>query len=280
MCTVMPQDMATPVDRRAIKVLFDTYWAAAGWRDERSQSTPPDDFEYAKQAGVMFDPIRVSHDDLVTRAIGAVRKVERQAVADAFVVSLSSRRLDLRSALGSFAVFQHFAKHPASRDREPCPMCGEYSGKAQEEDLNVLNFERFKWGGVRHDQPLYASMDLELFRKLPRVQATSAEVAVFKGVLKIIEAAPAKTSSAILQQRLAKAFNSSKAERDVVVGILGFCGVLATAEHPGYMYRFVPWSDRELPGRRFVDVAYPACWWQRADGINSKALTYWFGHVL
>ena len=92
----MPQDAPTPVDRRALKVLFDTYWTSAGWRDERSRSTPPVDFEYAKQAGVMFDPIRVSHDDIVKRAITAVRGVTRQTVADAFVVSLSSRRLDLR----------------------------------------------------------------------------------------------------------------------------------------------------------------------------------------
>jgi hypothetical protein len=276
----MPQDKTTPVDRRALKALFDTYWTSAGWRDELSRSIPPADFEYAKQAGVMFDPIRVSHDVIVTRAIAAVRGVEREAVTDAFIVSLSSRRLDLRSGLGSFAVFQHFARHPASRDREPCSKCGVYSSKLQEEDLNVLNFERFKWGGVRHDHPLYASLDLELFRKLPRVAPTAADVAVLKGVLKAIEATPAKTSSAALQKYLAKAVKSSKAERDVLVGILGYCGILATAAHPGYISHFVPWSDRDLPARRFIDMAYPACWWRRADGINSNALAYWFGHVL
>ena len=114
---VMPKDTTTSVARRALKVLFDTYWTSAGWRDERSQSTPPDDLEYAKQAGVMFEPIRVSHSDIVKRAVAAVRGVKRQAVADAFIVSLSSRRLELRSALGSFAVFQHFVRHPAPRDR-------------------------------------------------------------------------------------------------------------------------------------------------------------------
>src|SRR5260370_1957874 len=186
----MPQDPTTPVDRRALKVLFDTYWTSAGWRDERSRSTPPDDLEYAKQAGVMFDPIRVSHDDIVKRAIAAVRGVKRQVVADGFVVSLSSRRLDLRSALGSFAVFQHIAKHSAPHDREPCPVCGQYSDRKQQHDLNVLNFERLKWGGVRHHQPLYARMDLDLSRKLTRFNPTPGDVAVFKGVLKAIEAAP------------------------------------------------------------------------------------------
>jgi hypothetical protein len=105
-------------------------------------------------------------------------------------------------------------------------------------------------------------------------------VAVFKGVLKDIEDAPARTSSAVLQKYLAKAVKSSKEERDVLVGILGYCGILATAAHPGYTRNFVPWSDRDLPERRFVDIAYPACWWQRSDGINQEALAYWFGHVL
>ncbi len=276
----MPKDTTTPVDRRALKVLFDTYWTAAGWRNERSRTTPSDDFEHAKQAGVMFDPIRVSHNDIVKRAIAAVGNLERRAVADAFIVSLTSRRLDLRSALGSFAVFQHFALHPAPREREACPQCGEHSGQPHEEDLNVLNFERFKWGGVRHDQPLYASMDLELFSKLPRATPTAADIRVFRDVLKAIDDAPDKTSSAVLEKHLAKAVKSNNAERDVLIGILGYCGVLATTAHPGYMSRFVPKTDRDLPERRFVDMAYPACWWQRVDGINSEALGYWFGHVL
>src|SRR5262249_51571529 len=153
------------------------------------------DFEYAKQAGVMFDPIRVSHDDLVRRAITAVRGVDRLAVANAFVVSLSSKCLDLRSALGSFAVFQHFAKHPAPGDRAGCPDCGKYGGKALGAVLSVLIFGRCMWGGVGPYHPLYASLDLDLFEKLPRANPTTAAVAVFKGLLNAAKAAPAKTSS-------------------------------------------------------------------------------------
>src|SRR6185295_12052319 len=229
---VIPQDSSTPVDPRALKVLFDTYWSPAGWRDENSRRTPLKDFEYAKRAGVMFDPIRLSHDDIVKRAVAAVRRVERQAVADAFIVSLSSRRLELRSALGSFAVLQHIPRHTTLRQSDACSVCGEYNRPTEDKDLNVLNFERFKWGGVRHDQPLYAGMDLELFHKVPRVAPAAADVAVFKKVLKAIDAAPAKTSSAVLEKHLAKTFKSSKSERDNMIGVLGHCGILATTAHP------------------------------------------------
>ena len=50
---IMPKDSTTPVDRRALKVLFETYWTPAGWRDEQSRPISLDDFEYAKRAGVM-----------------------------------------------------------------------------------------------------------------------------------------------------------------------------------------------------------------------------------
>src|SRR5262245_36590248 len=141
----MRQSMNTTADARAVSVLFDTYWTSAGWRKDNTRSTRPGDFEYAKRAGVMFDPIRVGHDDIVKRAITAVRRVKRQAVADAFIVSLASRCLEVRSALGSFAVLQHFPRHQPPRQRGACPVCGEYNLPGREQDLNVLNFERFKW---------------------------------------------------------------------------------------------------------------------------------------
>jgi hypothetical protein len=158
-------------------------------------------------------------------------------------------------------------------------VCGVYNRGAEREDLNVLNFERFKWGGVRHDQPLYASLDLQLFQELPRIDPSVGDVAVFKDLLQAIEAAPVTTTSASLEKHLAQVFKSNKAERDTVVGILGLCGLLGVPAHPGYLHRFIPCSERELPGRRFVDMDYPACWWQRSDGINKEALAYWFGHL-
>jgi hypothetical protein len=80
----MPTEATSAVDRRALRILIDTYWTAAGWRDESSRSTSPEDFEYAKRAGVMFDDVRLSHDDVVERALSAVRAVDRETVANAF----------------------------------------------------------------------------------------------------------------------------------------------------------------------------------------------------
>lgn len=280
----MKSHASSAPDPRALKMLFDTYWTSAGWRDEKQRAAPsPGDFDFAKRAGVMFDDVRLSHDDIVERARAATRAIDRRTVADAFAVSLPSRRLELRSALGSFAVLQHFPRHaavPPAQRGAGCPVCGAYSRAAQPEDLNVLSFERFKWGGVRHDDPLYAAFDLEQFARLPPVSPTAADVAALRALLNAIEAAPPKTSAAKLEKHLAKTIRSNKAERDIVVNILGVCGILATAAHPGYRRDFVRADARELPDRHYVDTAYPACWWTRAHGIDDEAVTYWFGHLL
>lgn len=268
------------IDRRAVKILSDTYWTPSGWRDDKARSTPPEDFEYAKRKGVMFDEVNVSHDDLMERALSAVHAVDRWAVADAFIASLSSRRLDLRSALGSFAVLQNFPRHEMPQENGACPICGAYNRASEPNDLNVLNFERFKWGGVRHDQALYAMLDLELFARLQPASPRPDDVRLLRAMLDTIEAAPPETSSASLEKHFAKVIKSNKSERDVLIGILGLCGILGTPEHPGYLRQFVPAFTRELPPRRFVDMAYPACWWTRADSVSKEAIRYWFGHAL
>lgn len=92
-------------------------------------------------------------------------------------------------------------------------------------------------------------------------------------------AAPGTTASQ-LHSCLASVLRSNKAERDTIVAILGFCGILATRDHPGYDEHFVDSARRHLPDRHFVDMKYPACWWRRSDGIDADALHEYFGHVV
>ena len=146
--------------------------------------------------------------------------------------------------------------------------------------LSELNFERFKWGGVRHDQPLYAALDLELFSSFGACQPTHDDVATLRQLLQVIQDVPGTTTAADLQKHLSPVLRSNKAERDISIGLLGLCGVMATREHPGHYPAFVAYSNRQLPARCFVDMAYPACWWRGDDGLNEQAIDFWFGHLL
>jgi hypothetical protein len=72
------------VDKKALKILTSTYWSSARWKPESEHITPPDDLRYAKQAGVMFDSIRVSHGDIVRRAIEIRSMIDPNIITNAF----------------------------------------------------------------------------------------------------------------------------------------------------------------------------------------------------
>ena len=163
-----------PIDQPALKILFSTYWSPTGWKREPSVS--PTDFIYAKHLGVMFDPEYLSHDQAVGWAQRAHFLISKQQVVDQFLASLTTRRLDLRSALGSFAVGLNLPLHSwnrASGSARHCPVCQMYERFDLQEDLNVLNFERFKWGGLRHTDPIYIGFDLEQAAKQNPGSSTS-----------------------------------------------------------------------------------------------------------
>ncbi|NGY06875.1 hypothetical protein [Solimonas terrae] len=267
------------MDKRALTILHDAHWGSGGWK--RKELVSDADFAYAKEAGVMFDTIAIDHDGIVRKCLTIRERIEPKAVADAFITSLATRSLAHRSALGSYAVLKAFPSHAWAGEGPSCDICGSYSQReSKKEDLNVLNFERFKWGGVRHLQALYAAFDLEQFQMLPHVRVLPEHVSLFKELIACIENVPPGTSSAQLHSHLPKALKSNKPERDILLGILGIAGVLQTAEHRGFQQAFVRADHRALPDRRFVDMAYPACWWSQSDGINKEAVKAWFGHLL
>ena len=144
------------VDARALKILFKTYWTAEGWRNP--PETPPADLEYAIAAGTMFAPRDLSHDELVTDLAHTCARLGPRELGAAFVASLGSRRLDLRSALASYVIWRHLPSHrkepSTSVSCDQCP-CRDYRHQRHYE-LSGLNFERHKWGGVRHLDPVYA----------------------------------------------------------------------------------------------------------------------------
>jgi hypothetical protein len=156
------------VDARALRILFDTHWSSQGWKAERS--TSPEDLAYAVHAGVMFpEPLRTSHDDLGARTRRLASTVDGKCVAQAFLSSLSTRRLDLRSALGSYAVARLLPDHTFTRKGHLCAVCG-YPDGVSDVDLNVLSFERHKWGGVRRDDLSYIQFDLDAFSRTEDVE--------------------------------------------------------------------------------------------------------------
>ncbi len=47
--------------------IFNSYWSSNWWRMDEERYTSPEVFEYAKEKGLMFESITISHDVCVKK---------------------------------------------------------------------------------------------------------------------------------------------------------------------------------------------------------------------
>ncbi|HTN41820.1 MAG TPA: hypothetical protein VLZ84_11750 [Asticcacaulis sp.] len=270
-------------DKRARDILFNAYWQPAkGWA---RKPVEPEDFAYAKKRSYMFDPVRLSHDQVVDKLIEVRRIADKAAITEAFLASLSTRRLEWRSALGSYGFARHFPAHRIKSSPHNvfptgammCHCCGLFDiSRGEDLDLNVLNFERHKWGGVRRTNPVYAWFDLNTARLQTTPTATEADREILRNIVVIANSLTAKATVSHLVKMLNGVFRSSEAERRIIIEILATCGILNPKGRPGFFSEFAATTDREYPHHSKNDWNYPAIWWTGADGLDETALEYWF----
>ncbi|MFT4090608.1 MAG: hypothetical protein QM645_07745 [Asticcacaulis sp.] len=274
-------------DKRARDILFNRYWGPQGWAGPNKQIPSPEDFAYAKSKGYMFDPVVLSHDEMVKHAIAMRDAIKLSAVADAFVGSLSRRTLAQRSALGSYVHALHLLDHTCQYSQiletghKWCEYCGAYELiPAQLTDLNILNFYRHKWGGVMHSDILYIGFDLEWFKHMEITPPDDEDFAVLRKILNIASNQPLKATPNHLDKALSKALPSSSNERRKMIEILGACGVLKSEKQDDFFDVFIPEIYRDRPGSRSrSDWTYPVCWWSGSDGVNTDRVQLLFPNL-
>ncbi|MBE0399892.1 hypothetical protein EI168_07170 [Halomonas sp. FME1] len=273
------------MDKKAKKILFSTYWKN-GWIDSKDRVLSGDNFEYAKSQGLMFDPISISHDACIEAIENLVSEISREKIAKGFLSSLTSRRLDWRSSLSSYSIAKKIPVHKyipvisgtsytdgkLTSHSYTCGVCRDCQygvvGRQNydDTDINVLNFERIKWGGVRHGDILYTYFDLNQFANTDIPEPDDEDIYCFKEILKTIEFSEPSDYPSALEKRLAGVVKSSKAERQVLIEILASIGVLKPGSY-----------DRPVKGRNdWVFVEY----WRGEDKYCHKAVGEYFGKYL
>ena len=259
---------------RARQILLDAFWESGSWR--RGPAIAPDEFDIAKAAGYMFDPSVSTHDEAVTRAINAAYLIEPRDVAHAFVASLTSRRLEYRSALGSFAFARLLPHHEPenSSGRSLCDICGDPIAD-QRVDWNIQNFLRIKWGGMGHGQPSYMSFDLDRFGELEKMIPRSEDWAVLERILTIAATQSPRARPDDLERAINKSLPSNRHERRVLLQILGFAGILKPRIVIPIFDRFIPFTER----RTETELAYPFGAWRGVDAVDSDAVHFWFPEI-
>ena len=243
------------MDKKAKDILFKTYWTSAGWTSDENRKTLPDDFKYAKEKGLMFDPLTISKADLISNLENVVQAISKKKVTDAFLCSLSNKRLDWRSGLGSYENAKRLLTEKNINDY--------YYGHGENEDLNVLNFERIKWGGVRHHNGLYNWLDLRLLEKENIPTPTKNDIETFKNILNVISSSEFGETPSKLRDRLTEAYKGSKNERHVLMEIIGCADILKPLRY-----------DRKEPGKHdWTFVLH----WRGEDKYDKQKVREYFG---
>src|SRR5882757_1807151 len=75
-------------DKRAREILFGAFWKDGWIRDADRCVLSPDDFAYAKRMGYMFDPIELSHDQVVSQLVEECERADVMALSNSFLASL------------------------------------------------------------------------------------------------------------------------------------------------------------------------------------------------
>ena len=206
------------MDKKAKDILFKTYWTSAGWKNDAHFTTETADFEYAKEKGVMFEPLTITKSEILARLQEIVETVSLKKITDAFLSSMTNKRLDWRSALGSYANAKRLLSENNFDDA--------YYGRGINQDLNVLNFERIKWGGIRHNNGLYNWLDLTLLNKDNVTEPTAQDIQIFQAILNEIQNSETGDRIDTLRDKLKGLFKSSKVERHTFTEVLGSADLL------------------------------------------------------
>lgn len=267
---------------RGLRILYDTYWNSKGWKDG---TISHEEFIEAKKQGYMFEyPQCISHEETLEKIRKILEKIDERDVANAFLYSLQSHRLEYRSALGSYWYAISIPKHETTGE-EHCKICDWYKWKSNpnqyelKRGINIFNFERYKWGGVRHTKTEYVLFDLEQFLLLPKVSKTKDDIEMLKKILDCISYLETKNKAGkyrdyILKQKIIKA---NKIEIGILLDILGICGVLSSKEHPCYIDNFTMADGSRDPIEYNNDFSYPINRWKASDGVNRDRFKAVFG---
>ena len=274
-----------------LKTLFSLY-KNTNWDEV---NITEDEKAVAKEQGYLFDyPKYETHSDMLKRLHIILAQIDPKDIANAFLFSLSTRRLEYRSALGRYyyaiAIPEHEFMHSNNEIlaalSDHCYLCGwsAWKIKPNKTDIrsgyNHSNYRRYKYGGsiIGDININYALFDLEKFLKLPKVKPTYEDKRIFAQILSCVKNLENFDKVGKLRDliRKSKIMKTNKDELSVLLGQLGICGILASHAFPSYDQYFANEYERD-PVEYKNDFAYPVNRWKASDGINSKRLIEVFG---
>ncbi|MDE6727292.1 MAG: hypothetical protein K2J80_05055, partial [Oscillospiraceae bacterium] len=262
------------------KILLKLYQETEFGKSSPLAEQQKDDFELAKSDGYMFDPPQpIPHEETMKRLSDVLSAISRGDVADAFLYSLSTRRLEYRSALASYCYAAAIPPHDHAPDGYGvCTVCGFKEWKhgkqsgiktvAFTEGFNEFNYRRYKYGGSLGIDINFALFDLERFAMLPRVSPCDEDRVILKRILGCVGKLEgwrdkvAKLQKAVIHEKILK---TNANEMSQLLEALGISGVLTDRKYPALEEKFVTYD--EMRSLQFSEWNYPVNMWRAYCGV-------------
>ena len=252
------------MDKKAVQILNRL-------RDDRKKhSVSAEELAYAQKMGVVVEDRPITLDralDVLDRVFEAV---SLEDAAQAFLYSLSSRDVDYRYILASYA----YARSWFSFDR------GQTEEVPEKLTGSFFNWVKHKGGGIwgTIGKPIFF---LEQFAPMERRTASDVDVEILRSILELADSMENKASGSALATaiRTAKLLPCNQAEAVGIVESLGICGILDAPGHPGFLHSFTPPLERDTGDLR-QSLSYPLNWWHGANGVNWENAAGAFGAIL
>lgn len=279
------------VDKTALKLLFkydvlaETYKRLNVPLSEQQKKyadefgIAQEDFNYMRDKGLAFDCVDIDHDSAVKKCFDFMRKLSKKKITDSFLASLSTGRLEYRSGLAAYAIMQTMPEHKYINNKANC--CEICSGKPVNHflDLTYLNSERFMYGGMTSFRTPYELMFfLERQSAIDLIAPCADDFRIFNAILNQLENAKSDCKPKDMQKQLRKieGFKANTEQCAVILETLGFCSILETSNHEGYLTKYT--NTGLAPHKSHSsNWAYPVDFWTGKDKLNKNALTFWFG---
>ncbi|WP_449304902.1 hypothetical protein [Prevotella pallens] len=239
----------------------------------------------------------MEHDELIKLIFKEYQMADKDKYTNLFLSSLSTHRLEWRSGLPVLAIMQSFPFHHFQSQslppnfkclseedqhfvikRMPCVICSNYKeafADSNNQDSNNIGgltdytldtFYQYLKSTNAMENVLPNEDDINIFLQMLRyIQEIDYNTTIKRGITSLISKI--------------KEFETNLFELQLLLETLGYCSILETKEYKGLLHQYTNLSI--APKKRHnSDWHYPVDFWTGKDGINKKALDYWFGCYL
>jgi len=263
------------IDSRALKILI-------AYSPIYPEETSQEDFAYAKKHGLMFDLRRMSHDAIVAWAIDEFAASRKSEIVRSFFIGLGLNEAYLRSAISAYAVMTNFPQHKYTTTEQNSDFCA-ICGMMRDKNINLSFLNKCRWtGSLVGRDPSVLAFYLQQGNKMSidktKLMANAEKNGVYKfiQILELIASSLGDEKPSTLYKKIKKipSLKMSTNEARYLLDALGYCGILQTSKHVGFIYKY---TGHLSPSKsRSSDWGYPVDFWTGMDGVNFDALDYWF----